>query len=98
MVSIERPSRALRPSASTTRYVGCLVAPTRVKRIRTAMGVRSSSVVDGVLGPRSRHADDEMASIQRAVADVARDDRVEGHEERLDLRLVLGAVGGWCIT
>src|SRR3954466_15063253 len=36
-----RLSRALRESATTTRYVGCFVAPTRVRRIRTAMGLMS---------------------------------------------------------
>jgi len=36
---LDRLSRALRESATTTRYAGCFFAPTRVRRIRTAMGL-----------------------------------------------------------
>src|SRR5260221_10846079 len=37
MVSRMRPSRGDRASATTTRYVGCFVLPTRIKRIFTAI-------------------------------------------------------------
>ena len=33
---MNRPSRGLRASATTTRYVGCFFLPTRIKRILTA--------------------------------------------------------------
>src|SRR5215471_5154020 len=36
MISMKRPSRGLRPSATTTRYVGCFFLPTRIRRILTA--------------------------------------------------------------
>src|SRR5687768_9371255 len=35
MVSMMRPSRGLRSSATTTRYVGCFFLPTRMRRIFT---------------------------------------------------------------
>src|SRR3990172_13107860 len=38
MVSINRPSRALRESATTMRYVGCFLLPRRASRIAVAIG------------------------------------------------------------
>src|SRR5262245_10275732 len=35
MISMNRPSRGLCESATTTRYVGCFFLPTRIKRILT---------------------------------------------------------------
>src|SRR3954454_6959978 len=46
-----RLSRAERASATTTRYVGCFVAPTRVSRIRTAMGSSVPPVAAADLAP-----------------------------------------------
>ena len=42
MVSMMRPSRGLRSSATTTRYVGCFFLPTRMSRIFTATTEGSS--------------------------------------------------------
>jgi hypothetical protein len=36
-ISMNRPSRGERLSAATTRYDGCLVLPTRMRRSFTAM-------------------------------------------------------------
>jgi hypothetical protein len=35
MISMNRPSRGLRSSATTTRYDGCFFLPTRIRRILT---------------------------------------------------------------
>src|SRR5688500_9772077 len=46
---MNRPSRGERPSAATTRYVGCLVLPMRMSRSFTAIRSQSlSSVETGV--------------------------------------------------
>src|SRR5689334_3882184 len=39
---MNRPSRGERPSAATTRYVGCLVLPIRIRRSFTAICVSTS--------------------------------------------------------
>src|SRR5690242_6678432 len=39
MISMKRSSRGERPSATTTRYVGCFFFPTRIRRIFTATEV-----------------------------------------------------------
>src|SRR5690349_1348286 len=50
MISMKRPSRGDRPSATTTRYVGCFFLPTRMRRIFTATeGVPSRLGVRGAM-------------------------------------------------
>src|SRR4051794_27447519 len=43
---MNRPSRGERPSAATTRYVGCLVLPMRMSRSFTAIRSQSLSSVE----------------------------------------------------
>src|SRR5436190_20967042 len=84
-----RPSRALRPSATTTRYVGCLVAPTRVSRIRTAMATPCSWIC-GTLGtPALLDRDDCLGVREVALERVRHDERIERGQVRLSVLLVL---------
>src|ERR671922_2888120 len=90
MVSIARLSRGLRESATTSRYAGCLVAPTRVRRMRTAMCLLLLPwAIDeaGVLV--SLDGDDRMHLVSAAADGAGGDQRVERTEERLDLEVVL---------
>ena len=51
MISMNRPSRGERPSATTTRYVGCFFFPTRMRRIFTATARVSSRRYERVSVP-----------------------------------------------
>src|SRR3954469_24426792 len=93
-----RLSPAERASATTTRYVGCFVAPTRVSRILTAMCPVFLLVAAGRWGDRpveragtaSVRRDDRDAPIERAVLAAGADQRVERLEIGLDLAGVVG--------
>src|SRR6476646_8581145 len=65
MVSMMRPSRGDRASATTTRYVGCFFLPTRIRRIFTATVVRLSDSLDSLVGV--------SVELTRGVAPVERD-------------------------
>src|SRR6187200_2606487 len=93
-----RPSRALRPSATTTRYAGCLCAPMRVNRMRTAMGavclLWTGGAAPGLGCPATAllDGDDEARRVDLGPDAAGGDDRVERREERLDRLVVLGPV------
>src|ERR671912_2805639 len=100
MISMARPSRALRPSATTTRYAGCLCAPMRVNRMRTAMGaVLPPGVLPAGRSPGRRWAGLLDGQTGVLLIDLRADldgphERVEWLEERLDGLLVLGPLFG----
>src|SRR5215218_3387685 len=50
MISMNRPSRGLVPSATTIRKLGAFLRPVRRRRMRTAMGHFSCEACCGALG------------------------------------------------